>query len=226
MESHAPEQKEKSEKYILFYSERCGQCQKFMNILQEYPHINARFEKMDVETLARMGKLPPQLTHTPGVIEGNQLLMGPNAFKWLEKKSKDLVGSGPAFTFKQGFNDMGFSFIGETENNYNKAHSDFENPNKNNGSDIDPNSFDENGKSNQQNNTYNPNVQPSNNNYSGQNIPQLQSVKTNIESTAQSGGSLPAQLRPESINSGSNKLTDSDMERYIASRDNGIAISR
>lgn len=211
MESSAPGQNETKEKYILFYSERCGQCQKFMKILQEYPHINACFEKMDVETLAKMGKLPPQLTHTPGIIEGNQLLMGPNAFKWLEKKSKDLIGSGPAFTPKQGFNDMGFSFIGETENNYNKSHYDFENPTKNNGSDIDPNSFDQNGNGNQQNVTYNPNIQ---------------SIGKKIDKPSNVGGSLPPQLRPESITSGSGKLTDSDMERYMASRDNGISISK
>lgn len=217
MSSGTPGKNEKKESYVLFYSKRCGQSKKFIDLLQEYPHINASFEKMEVEMLAQMGKLPPQLTHTPGVIDGNQLIMGPNAFKWLEKKTKDFVGSSPAFMSKVGFNDMGFSFIGESESGYNKMHSSFDKPMVN-GTDIDPSSFDsKSGQPLQQNNS----IPQGQINSIPQLPPGLQSIKIN-DTSSKPSVKLPPELQSQTVVSGSGKITDSDMERFLASRENGI----
>jgi hypothetical protein len=226
---------ENTERYVLFYSEKCGQSHKFIELLREFPHINACFEKMEVEMLSQLGKLPPQLTHTPGIIDGNQLLMGANAFKWLEKKTKDSIGKVPSLASKSGFGNMGFSFIGESESEYNPGMSSFDKPVQN-GNDVDPAKFDS--RSGQPNDgqasmTYNPNINSQapgsrQNNNQHQSQPQsqrplppgLESMKTNMESSARTGpGALPAGLQSQTVTNDGGKLTDGDMERYMANRD-------
>lgn len=204
---------EKKESYVLFYSEKCGQSKKFINLLYEFPHINVLFEKLEIEKLATLGKLPPQLTHTPGIIDGNQLLMGSNAFKWLEVKTKEKIGTNPSLISKSS-NGIGFSFIGESEDDYSPIHSNFEKPPRN-GTDINP----------PQQQMSNPPPQQQMNHLP----PQLQPIETNNESSyksSTSGISLPPQLQPQTITNDNGKLSDGDMERYMASREQGIAIQR
>lgn len=239
-------QNEINEKFMLFYSNRCGQSKKFIELLQEYPHINSCFQKLEVEMLHKMGRLPPQLTHTPGVIDGNQLLMGPNAFEWLKEKSNKLVGSGPSINPKGGFNGIGFSFIGESESDFSPVHANFGRENQNNGSSIDPNTFDpKSGEpiNGQSATTYNPNPNDFNSSNSSVNRelpPQLQpqsvgnggnSTNFSVSGYQQQGNfqgstnnGLPPQLQPQQVDSGNGKMTDSDMQRYMANRDHGINI--
>ena len=133
---------DKKEKFILFYSKSCGESTKFITLLQEYPHINSCFDKLEVEMLASVGRLPPQLTHTPGVIDGNQLKMGPNAFEWLKEKSKEMVGNRTLMT-KNGFNDVGYSFLGNDEDTgLSTGMASFGDETKNNGSNIESSNFD------------------------------------------------------------------------------------
>lgn len=193
-----PQETKAPEQFILFYSDRCGQSKKFMDLLQEFPAINACFQKMDVVSLHNMGRLPPQLTHTPGVIDGNKLLMGPNAFKWLEDKSKEIISSGPQLNPKGGFYDSGFSFIESGSDEFSPYHSNFENGDPNNGSNIDPSKFD------QKDGT----------------------PKTQQPQQQQSDSGLPPQLQPISVTNDNGKLSESDMQRYMSNRDVGIEIRR
>lgn len=174
----APGQNESTQTFTLFYSKRCGESQKFISLLHEYPHINACFQKLDVEELYQMGKLPPQVTYTPGVVDGNQLILGPNAFKWLKTKTVELIDSAPRINPKGGFDDTNFSFINEPDPMYRSGQFNIGSDSQN-GSNIDPAKFD----------------------------------------------SRSGQPVTENVEKGS-KLTDSDMQRYMASRDQGIEIKR
>ncbi len=129
------------ENYVLFYSSRCPECEKFNKLLQEYPNLNEKFKKVPVDGI-QMNQLPPQLTHVPGVICGNQLIMGPNAFQWLCDKTKNAFSSGPAISAKSGIANNNFSFIGESEDNYSSSFANFGKESLNNGSSIDPKNFD------------------------------------------------------------------------------------
>lgn len=240
-QGQAPGQNEIKENFMLFYSNRCGQSQKFIELLHEFPHINTCFQKLEVEMLHKMGRLPPQLTHTPGVVDGNQLVMGPDAFEWLKKKSKELVQS-QSFNSKGGLTSesMGFSFIGDAENDFNHGHANFGREDVNNGTSIDPGNFDS--KSGQPINgnqggmssmTYNPNDLGQSNQQ--REIPQqLQAQKVGtagdnfgLNSPQHNKNTqLPPGLQSQTVEKGSNKLTDSDMQRYLSSRDQGIQIQR
>lgn len=240
MEQQGPGQNEIKENFMLFYSNRCGQSKKFIELLQEFPHINSCFQKLEVEMLYKMGRLPPQLTHTPGVVDGNKLVMGPDAFEWLKNKSKELVQS-QSFNSKGGLTSesMTFSFIGDTENDFNHGHANFGREDINNGSSINPENFDS--KSGQplvqsqqgmSNLTYNPN--DINNTQKNELPQQLQSQKIGTggdnfglnSPQHTTNNKLPAALQSTNIEKGGNKLTDSDMQRYLSSRDQGIQIPR
>ena len=132
---------QKKESFVLFYSEKCGECAKFNKLLQEYPDLNSCFEKIPLERV-QSHQIPPQLTHVPGVISGNQLLMGPNAFRWLGDTVKRYFSSGPSLSAKGGFDNINFSFIGDDESDYNAGLAQFGQENRNNGSSIDPKNFD------------------------------------------------------------------------------------
>ena len=245
-QGQAPGQNEIKENFMLFYSNRCGQSQKFIELLQEFPHINSCFQKLEVEMLYKMGRLPPQLTHTPGVVDGNQLVMGPDAFEWLKKKSKELVQS-QSFNSKGGLTSesMAFSFIGDAENDFNHGHANFGREDINNGSSINPDNFDsksgqplnsnnQQGNSGMSNLTYNPNDLGNNNSQKRELPQQLQSQKIGtggdnfgLNSPQHTpNNNLPAGLQSTNVEKGSNKLTDSDMQRYLSSRDQGIQIPR
>lgn len=129
------------ENYVLFYSVRCQECEKFNKLLQEYPSLNEKFKKVPIDGI-QMNQIPPQLTHVPGVICGNQLIMGPNAFQWLGDKTKNAFCSGPAISAKSGISNNNFSFIGESEDNYSSNFANFGKESLNNGSSIDPKNFD------------------------------------------------------------------------------------
>lgn len=123
------------ESFVLFYSEKCMECVKFIKLLKEYPDLNSCFQKIDIEN-GRVS-LPQQLTHIPGIVVGNQLIMGPNAFKWLGENTKKYFSSGPDISFKGGGMNN-FSFIGDDEQNYSKKYT-FWNEKQDT---IDPNKFD------------------------------------------------------------------------------------
>lgn len=178
MANSAPGQNEIKQSFTLFYSKRCGESQKFISLLHEYPHINACFQKLDVESLYQLGKLPPQVTYTPGVVDGNQLILGPNAFKWLKSKTIEIIDSAPRINPKGGFDDTNFSFIDEPDSSY-KSGQFAIGSDASNGINIDPTKFDS------------KNGQP---------------VSQDVTK--------------------SSKLTDSDMQSYMASRDQGIEIKR
>lgn len=126
------------EKFILFYSDKCGECSKFIKLLKEYPDLDKVFDKISIGSLSP-NQLPPQLTHVPGVISGNQLLMGPNAFTWLGEKVKSYFSSGPNLNPKGGFDSNNFSFIGNDESGYS---SNFSSWGEDTSQKIDPDKFD------------------------------------------------------------------------------------
>lgn len=235
-QGQAPGQNEIKENFMLFYSNRCGQSQKFIELLHEFPHINSCFQKLEVEMLHKMGRLPPQLTHTPGVVDGNQLVMGPDAFEWLKKKSKELVQS-QSFNSKGGLtsDSMAFSFIGDAENDFNHGHANFGREDINNGSSINPDKFDsKSGKPLNENMTYNPNEILTSNPNKREIPQQLQSQKVGtggdnfgLNSPQHSSMTkLPEGLQSQTVEKGTNKLTESDMQNYLSSRDQGIQIQR
>lgn len=126
-----------TESFVLFYSKNCEECLKFDKLLKEYPDLNSSFQKIEIEK--SMGKLPPQLTHVPGIVVGNQLIMGPNAFKWLEENVKKYFSSGPDISIKGSGGIANFSFIGDEEQNYSKTFAFWGDENSNR---IDPDKFD------------------------------------------------------------------------------------
>lgn len=128
--------KQEKESFVLFYSDKCMECGKFNKLLKEYPDLNDCFQKIDIEN-SRVS-LPQQLTHIPGIVVGNQLIMGPNAFKWLGENTKRYFSSGPDISLKGGGMNN-FSFIGDDEQNYSNKYAYWGDENKNR---IDPDKFD------------------------------------------------------------------------------------
>tara|TARA_B110000211_G_C13993277_1_gene515036 strand:+ start:535 stop:1197 length:663 start_codon:yes stop_codon:yes gene_type:complete len=216
MEQVSAGQNELNENFILFYSQRCGQCQKFIKLLQDYPHINTCFQKLEVEELQKTGKLPPQLTHIPGVIEGNQLLMGPNSFEWLKDKCKKNVGHAPLIDNKHGLSGVSqFSFVGNSNDDYSPGFATYGKETENNGSNIDPSDFDT--KTGQK-------VTPTTSMYNPKEFTNNQmNQETNLSSQT-NNVTLPQQLQPEKIDNSDSKVSDSDMQRYMQNRDSGITI--
>lgn len=228
MSNQAPGQNENVENYILFYSDRCGQCKKFNDLLQEYPHINSRFKKFDINILINSGRLPPQLTHIPGVMDGNKLIMGPDAFTWLKNKTTEIIGS-------VDFNDtgnVGFSFFGEPDHDFNTNHSNFEKGDPNDGINIDSSKFNESGGP-IQNVQYNPSPPPPQQQQgqpmfqqqqqfqNQQSNFQQQQFQQNSQGNSQGNGQrqLPAALQPQKIDKSSGRMNDSEMQRYMSQRE-------
>ncbi len=187
----------KKESFVLFYSEKCGECAKFNKLLQEYPDLNSCFEKIPIERV-RPQQIPAQLTHVPGIISGNQLLMGPNAFRWLGETVKRYFGSGPVLSAKGGFADNNFSFIGDTESDYSSGFAKFGKESQNNGSSIDPGQFDSR------------TGQPSQSSQQQQSIPQ--------NTSKDNAPSLPPQLQPQQI-SNDMKMNEQDFSRIQQQRE-------
>lgn len=132
---------EKEQQYVLFYSNKCAESQKFIKLLQEYPDVNSNFKKIEISQLSRQ-QIPPQLKFVPGVVSNNQLMMGANAFKWLKETASKCLVPGPELNSKGGFHTTGFSFIGDEDSNFNPNYSPWGGDN-NNGSMVDPNKFDQ-----------------------------------------------------------------------------------
>ena len=184
----------KEESFILFFSEKCGECAKFNKLLQEYPDLNSCFEKIPIEKVNPQ-QIPSQLTHVPGVISGNQLLMGPNAFRWLGETVKRYFGSCSVLSAKGGFGDNNFSFIGDVESDYSSGFAKFGKESHNNGSSIDPKNFDS---------------------RTGHSTVQDQSIPQNTSQS--SDPSLPPQLKPQQI-SNDTKMNEQDFSRIQQQRE-------
>lgn len=123
--------------YILFYSVRCNNSNKMINLLQKYPEINSEFQKYAIES---MNQFPPGLTHVPAIMERDtgRLFMSQQAFEWLENKVKNSFEASPDIT-SDGFSD--FSFIQKDEKNFSgKFSSAAGDPNS--GLNINPDDFD------------------------------------------------------------------------------------
>lgn len=132
-----------AEHYILFYSVNCRFSNKFIRLLQKYPEVNSKFEKYALESLQQ---LPSGLTSVPTVMDmsSRKMFASQQAFDWLEHKVKNSFEASMDISGK-GDNSLAMSFISQDEKNYSKDYSVLGNE-MNNGTCIDPNQFDENGK--------------------------------------------------------------------------------
>jgi hypothetical protein len=135
MSSKGPLEKPKEE-FILFYSNNCGFSNKFIKLLQEYPELNSCFKRMEIEKMDPY-KIPPELTYTPCVIVGGRkLIMGDQAFKWLQSNVSEYISTCTKNLASKGNISENFAFVGEPED-YNGL-AKYGNENANNGTSIKP----------------------------------------------------------------------------------------
>jgi hypothetical protein len=102
---------------LLFYSNRCPECKKFISILKEYPNLSSTINKIDIESIP-YNQVPRELSYVPGILDDNKLIMGPDAFKWLEEKVKSSFLSLGTQSFVSGDHGVEFSFIGDQDIQY------------------------------------------------------------------------------------------------------------
>jgi len=132
------------ESYVLFYSVNCRFSNKLMRLLQKFPEVNSKFQKYAIENIQQ---LPPGLTSVPTVMEmqTRKMFSSQQSFDWLENKVKNSFEASMDISGKGEFNSLGMSFINNDERNYSKDYSVLGNE-KNNGTSIDINQFDGDGK--------------------------------------------------------------------------------
>lgn len=103
-----------SQKHLLFYSNKCQFSEKFLKLLNQFGTINKLFKKHAIENL---NNLPQSLTQVPAiVIDGKSLLEGQEAFNWLQNEVKNSFSAGPQLDNKMGYQDLEYSYIGNSEN--------------------------------------------------------------------------------------------------------------
>lgn len=212
---------------IFFYSSRCQECAKFNKLLEEYPEINSNIvQRICVEQL-NPRQIPRELTHVPAIVINSQLIMGPNAFKWLEEEVSNLVVSQDPSDFKGG---ASFSFIGDQNDNYVPGQTSFLEEVPDTGSNINPNNFDpKNGQPIQQQQLqYNPNPpvqQQSQYNPSQQHNYYNQQQQSQQQSHNQSQQQLPPQLRPQKVEN-DGKLGNMDLDKLTQMRNSDCIIPK
>ena len=135
--------------HLLFFGKNCPHSSKFIKKLMDYPELNVLFRKLSVEELP---SLPPQLQTVPAIVINNKdLHQGPGAFKWLKENVAMYLSAGPELDPKGGYKmgptcgDLGFSFIG-SESNASEYNSGWSPLDAKNGSNIDKDKFDSEGK--------------------------------------------------------------------------------
>ena len=112
---------------------------KILKLLEEYSELNSKCKKIPIESIKQ---LPKELTHIPAIIHSNKLMMGPNAFKWIGQTVNSQLQPGPTINPKGGFNDFGFSWVGQNDSEFNPNYATYGKETINNGSAINPNDFD------------------------------------------------------------------------------------
>jgi hypothetical protein len=129
--------------YILFYSVNCRYSNKFMRLLQKFPEVNSRFQKYAIESIQQ---LPPGLSSVPTIMEmkTRKMYASQQAFDWLENKVKNSFEASMDISGK-GDNSLGMAFIDSDERNYSKDYCVLGNEMRN-GTSIDVNQFDGDGK--------------------------------------------------------------------------------
>ncbi len=75
--SHAPP----SRPPYLFYSPKCPHCQQLIEMIKANGPLSRRIEPINIHTAQ---SLPPQLKEVPAILYANQLLVGPDTFKWVQ----------------------------------------------------------------------------------------------------------------------------------------------
>lgn len=72
----------------LYYSERCGECFNFRKFLREFPRVEKNVTLVCIDQLRR-NQLNPAITYVPAIEdEQGNIMMGPNAFHWLDQISR------------------------------------------------------------------------------------------------------------------------------------------
>ena len=69
----------------LFYSPKCPHCMQLIELIKRNQQLARKIEPINVHT-ARA--LPPQLDGVPAILFNNQLLVGPDTFKWVQFQPK------------------------------------------------------------------------------------------------------------------------------------------
>ena len=101
---------------VLIFSRRCHHSEKFYKLLSEYPDLESKISKVELETV--LDKVPPELTTVPCIVENDtNLIMGRDAFEWLKNKCDQGITAPPAFdhSFVNGASDGsidGFAPVG------------------------------------------------------------------------------------------------------------------
>lgn len=108
-EQYLQAQQQQQVPIVLFFSQQCPHCKKFIEQMKTNPELVKQVKGIDVAT----SRVPPQVTSVPSVLlNGSQLLVDKQAFEWLNKNAAPELGPGPNLGSK-GFETSNFSFIAE-----------------------------------------------------------------------------------------------------------------
>jgi len=116
---HRVQQLQSQQPVILFYSGNCSFCQKFITELKKNQALMQNVQGVQVEG----GNIPRQVQSVPTLmLNGSQLLVGQQAFEWLNKQSGELEAA-PMLGAK-GAGTSSFSFLdGGSEDGVNSVFS-------------------------------------------------------------------------------------------------------
>jgi hypothetical protein len=103
------------DEFTLIYSNNCSFSVRFIKLLQEYPELNSCFKRMEIENIDPR-RIPPEITFTPCVVVGGKkLIMGDQAFKWLQVNVDEYISSSSKGVYTKGGINDNFSFVDEPE---------------------------------------------------------------------------------------------------------------
>lgn len=100
----------KQEYFVLFYSHKCKECDRFNKLLQEYPDLNVCVKKINIHEI-QPHQIPKGLRAVPSVMmENRQMCVGAESFRWLQEKIKNYFSGAPIgesnFSVFDGNTDM------------------------------------------------------------------------------------------------------------------------
>ena len=98
----------------LFYSKKCQHCNEFINLAMKNKVIAKKINQVDIEENA--DRLPSFLTSIPTLqLEDNNVLVGTQCFKWLEKVASESLEPGPLANSRGGFETIPYTTISNTD---------------------------------------------------------------------------------------------------------------
>jgi len=68
--------------YVLFFSQKCKFCNKFMNKLNTKSELVKKVKMVDIDTIP---VIPEEVNEVPALYDGKNIFCGKAAFKWLDE---------------------------------------------------------------------------------------------------------------------------------------------